>query len=164
MTAGYDTYRSQKSAHGGSTALSVAQLFDVIAATAREAKKAIENEDIEARFAATDRGSAIISGLERALQGDTLEEKEMAETLKDFYQVLRALIWQIDSKNDVAACDSLERTALQMAEGWRDVDTKVLQQMVEGHSQVETTQEAETKSQNHTEGNSSPQIENNIIV
>lgn len=93
MTAGYDTYRNQKSSHGGTTALSVAQLFDVIATAAREAKSFIEKGDIEGRFRATDRASAIISGLERSLQGTTPEEKDMVETLQDFYRVLRALVW-----------------------------------------------------------------------
>ncbi len=115
-----NAYRT-RSISGASPALQVAMLLETCAKHMTEAQTAIVLDDMEGRFAATEKAQTIITGLQSCLNDTDPDAKAMAEVFDNFYTNMTMLIMRVNLKNDGDACDVIIKGIKQMADTWRQI-------------------------------------------
>lgn len=88
----------------------------------KQAKAAIEQNDIEARYNSLTKACEILTGLQLSLDFD--HGGEIAQLLYDYYAGLDMRLTHLHFKQDVAICDLCIRHLEMMCDAWRDVQQK----------------------------------------
>ncbi len=100
----------------------VVMLYDGAIRFIQQAKQAILNNDIETRYNALERVSAIITGLQASL--DFEKGGQLAKTLYDYYAGMDMRLMSLHSKPDPIACDQVVKHLRMMREAWEEVDKR----------------------------------------
>ncbi|MCB2081722.1 MAG: flagellar export chaperone FliS [Hyphomicrobiales bacterium] len=107
----------------------VVMLYDGAIRYVYQAKQAIQENKIEARYNAIERASEIIIGLQASL--DFENGGEVARTLYDYYAGIDMCLMQLHSKPEATACDAIMDYLKMMRESWDKVDQQMLTGSVE---------------------------------
>lgn len=100
----------------------VVMLYDGAIRFMQQAKLAIEEKQIEARYKLLLRVSEIIMGLQSSLDFD--QGGNIARVLYDYYSSLDVRLTRIQRTNDLALCDEVIEELKQMRGVWFDIDEK----------------------------------------
>lgn len=100
----------------------IGALFDKAAEHISNAAKAIREGDVQARYDYSEKSMAIMEGLLSCLNRETPERAAAAESLEAYYQSMITMIGRINIFNDLAVCNSLEKSFKDMAQFWREAD------------------------------------------
>ena len=131
----HNIYRTN-AVHAGSPAGQVAMLFETAARDMEIAKWAIDHEDFEARFNATERVATICSALRGNLDTSTPATAEMSQVYDAFYARMQYLIMQVNLKNDPDLAQAVSESLREMARTWRQVDHQLAQDAGDTHHQT----------------------------
>lgn len=125
MSYGAYAYKSANNKMSSSIDI-VIDLYDESVQKFKEARSAIESGDVEKRYQATERVRKILNGLATAMYREDEALGEMINTLETFYAIMGRLIIDINSHNDLEACDKAISYMSEMAATWRQVRAQVL--------------------------------------
>lgn len=98
----------------------VVMLYDGVIRNLKQAKQAVQENDIQTRFNRLKRSSDIIIGLQLSL--DFNQGEEAARALYDFYASIDSRIMQQHRKPDASALDLLIEEVKQMRDLWAQID------------------------------------------
>lgn len=102
-----------------SPAMLVFMLFEKAVSSLKEAIKAIENKEIEARWRANGRAMEIISHLQMTL--DVEKGGEVAANLDRLYGYMLTRLPKVDIRNDAAAAEEVVGLLEPLRESWREL-------------------------------------------
>lgn len=121
----YQTKAYTKGAsHFSSTIDLVIDIYEDAAKAMEEALKAIRENQIEARFMATEKARKYLIGLASALNKNDEEAKSLSETLQNYYNVINDLITRTNVQNKEESCKAAIDSLRDMAQTWREVKIK----------------------------------------
>lgn len=100
----------------------VVMLYDGIIRYLQQAKEAMQDRRIEERYHLLTRASAIVFGLQNAL--DFEKGGDIATVLHDFYSSIDMRILTLHRSNSIELCDALIAELRQMREAWQEIDGK----------------------------------------
>jgi flagellar protein FliS len=115
---GVSSYQSQQ-LNGASPALLVAMLIEKAIASLKEAVRAIEAKDIQARWTANNRASEIINHLWLTL--DTKQGGEIAQNLDRLYRFMMSHLTKVDLKNDPKPAHDVIELLEPLLQSWRQL-------------------------------------------
>jgi flagellar biosynthetic protein FliS len=113
-TRGYASYNAN-SAQLARPGTQVALLLTAAARHVDEARRAMEVNDFEARFHATERASTILTGLRGCPSRHQPGAPQIAEVLDGYYARMLVMLVQVNVKNDKAAADQVIESLRTMA-------------------------------------------------
>lgn len=99
----------------------VVMLYDGAIRSVKQARAAIENGDIQARYNALVNACDIIAGLQVSL--DFERGGEITKLLYDYYAGLDMRLMSLHQKQDLAMCDLCISHLTMMRDAWEDVDS-----------------------------------------
>ncbi len=100
----------------------VVMLYEGVIRYVRQAREAIEQNDIETRYNTLAKACDIITGLQLSLNFD--EGGAVARLLYDYYSGLDARLSSLHFTQDIAVCDLCLKHLAMMKEAWEEVDEK----------------------------------------
>ncbi len=100
----------------------VASLLDKASSHIQVAKQSIESKNYEQRVRSSNQASDILLGLSNTLEFDTPEKASVSTTLKTYYEAINDLIHNMNIRNDIELCKSIEKSLRDMANHWRNID------------------------------------------
>lgn len=115
---GVSSYQMQQ-VNGASPALLVAMLIEKAIASLKEAIRAIEAADVQARWKANNRAGEIINHLWLTL--DTDNGGEIAENLDRLYQFMMNHLMGVDMRNDPKPAQEVIALLEPLADSWREL-------------------------------------------
>jgi len=98
----------------------VVMLFDGAIRYVQQAKKAIEEENIEARYNSLTKACDIIHGLQISIDFDN--GGDIAQILYDYYAGIDMRLLSVHGSNDTAILDATIRHLRMMREAWEEID------------------------------------------
>jgi flagellar secretion chaperone FliS len=113
---GVSSYQTQQ-LNGASPALLVAMLIEKAIVSLKEAIRAIESRDVQARWKANNRASEIINHLWLTL--DTKAGGEIAQNLDQLYRFMMSHLVKVDMKNDPKPAAEVIELLEPLLESWR---------------------------------------------
>lgn len=118
---GVSSYQAQQ-VNGASPALLVAMLIEKAIASLKEAIRAIEAGDIQARWKANNRAGEIINHLWLTL--DTDNGGEIAENLDRLYQFMMNHLLNVDMRNDPKPARDVIELLEPLCASWRELASR----------------------------------------
>lgn len=97
----------------------IVMLYDGAMLRVREARAAIERGDVEARYRATSRATAIVDALQACL--DHEQGGEIAALLDRYYTYLSLRLAAVNIRNDPAICDEILARLAEMRASWAEL-------------------------------------------
>jgi flagellar protein FliS len=113
---GVSTYQSRQ-LNGASPALLVAMMIEKAIASLKEAIRAIEAKDVQARWQANNRASEIINHLWLTL--DTEAGGEIADNLGKLYEFMMNHLLKVDLRNDPKPAEEVIELLEPLLQSWR---------------------------------------------
>ena len=113
----------QTSARGSNPVGLVVKLYDAILEDLRRAAEAIRAEDIESRTSAFNHALLIIAELEGVL--DHERDGSVAQQLRGFYNVTRAMMVEANIQSSVAKTEKLTELFIPLKQAWQVVEKDV---------------------------------------
>jgi flagellar protein FliS len=98
----------------------VVMLYEGTIRFMRQAKQAIEDNQVEERYKLLTKASEVILNLQACL--DFESGGEIAQTLYDYYSSIDARILAIHRSKDLKLCDSVIDDLREMCQVWRQID------------------------------------------
>jgi flagellar protein FliS len=115
---GVSSYQAQQ-VNGASPALLVAMLIEKAIASLKEAIRAIEVKDVQARWTANNRAGEIINHLWLTL--DTDNGSDIAENLDRLYQFMMTHLMGVDMRNDPKPAQEVIELLEPLLVSWREL-------------------------------------------
>lgn len=123
----------------------IVMLYDGIIRYVKQAKQAIEDNDIETRYNALTSACDIINGLQLSLDFDN--GGDIAQLLYDYYAAMDMRLLSVHQSNDAALLDLTIKHLRMMREAWEEIDhNMMLSEENEETDSVNKLQEAAEKS------------------
>lgn len=98
----------------------VVMLYDGAIRFVTQAKDAIERDNIQARYNALEKATAIISGMQSAIDFDN--GGHIAQLLDDYYYSIYMRLMSIHRSNSAEMCTSIIQELKVMRDSWQEVD------------------------------------------
>ncbi len=114
----------------------VAILFEHCAQLIRQAKKAIEEHDVESRFQHSDKAMMVLHNLQGAFD---VENSVEGKELHQFCQTIIDALVHLNFQPSLSMCDQLMEMLLEMSHLWRDADRGVVPSQLQPHESETTT-------------------------
>lgn len=109
-----------KATHTVSKTRQVVMLYDGVIRFLQQAHDAIQQKEVEKRYHLLVKASNIIIGLQSCL--DFTQDKNIAQTLYDFYSSIDARILKLHRSNDASSCVQIISELKEMRNIWAAVD------------------------------------------